>query len=53
MKKLDRFLDEAADYVWAEKTEKLINLVIKIIGTGLTLLMIAWLVHQIKAIWGV
>jgi hypothetical protein len=52
MRSLDRFLDEAANYVWAKKTEVVFNLVLTIIGTGLTLLMIAWLIHQVRAMWG-
>lgn len=52
MRSLDRFLDEAANYVWAKKTEVVFNLVVTIIGTGLTILMIAWLMWQIKAMWG-
>lgn len=53
MKSLERFLDEVANLVWAKKTEILFDMVLTIIGTGLTLLMVAWLVHQIRAIWGV
>lgn len=53
MRNLDRFLDEAANYIWAKKVEKLFNLVVAIIGTSLTLLMAAWLIHQIKVMWGV
>lgn len=46
-------LDALAGYVWARKTEVIFNMVVTIIGAGLTLLMIAWLIHQVKAMWGV
>jgi len=45
--------DELAGLCWAKKTETVVNLIVMIIGTGLTLLMIAWLFHQVRMMWGI
>ena len=44
-------MDELTGLCWAKKTEIIFNLIVTIVGTGLTILMIAWLFHQVQAIW--
>lgn len=52
MNKVDRFIDAATGLITAKKTEILFNMILAIVGTGLTLLMTVWLVHQVKLMWG-
>lgn len=53
MNKVDRFIDAVTGLIDAKKTEIIFNMTLAAIGAGLTLLTAAWVVHQIRMMWGI
>lgn len=51
MNEADKQPDSLAECITSKRTETLFNVILAIVGTGLTILTIAWLMFQIKAMW--